>query len=139
MLENLKPEIREELQNFIKNNPKELNNWHYSEDVDDYAKYDLANPSICLLNILLIIRHKIPAKIIKGRNVWRINIDNNDWADVSADKLETLTKGNIKKFFQAYFYNIYGDDWAGFDYQKEFNFLEDAELMGKLANAVEVL
>jgi len=139
MLENLKPEIKEELQNFIKNNPKELDNWHYSEDVDDYAKYDLANPSICLLNILLIISHKIPAKIIKGRNVWTINIDNNNWADVSAEKLKTLTPDNIKKFFKAYFYNIYGDDWAGFNYQKEFNFLEDAELMDKFADAVKVI
>lgn len=139
MLENLKPEIKEELQNFIKNNPEELNNWHYSEDVGDYAEYDLANPSICLLNILLIISRKIPVKIIKGLNVWTINIDNLNWADISADKLKNLTADNIKKFLQAYFYNIYGDDWAGFNYQKEFNFLEDAELMDKLANAVKVL
>lgn len=139
MLENLKPEIREELQTFIKNNPKELNNWHYSEDVDDYAKYDLANGSICLLNILLIIRHKIPVKIIKGLNTWTLYIYNKNRMDVSADGLETLTLDNIKRLLQAYFYKTYGDVYSDSEYREEFNFLEDTELMDKLASAIRVL
>ena len=133
MLKNLDPLIKKELQTFIKNNPEALESWKYSEDIGAYDEYDLSSPSICLLNILLMIQGKIPIQIIRSNNKYLLSIDHLTWADLPGDFL--FTPNAVKNFLVSYFLEVYGDAYSD---NRDFDFLKDGELLDRLLQNMKI-